>query len=155
MYLSYLGMKTYLAKKGEIERKWWLFNADGQTLGRLSAVIASLLRGKTKPEFTPNVDIGDFVIVVNAEKVKLTGKKELQKVYRKHSGTPGGFKTETVEKLRRRHPERIIENSVRGMLPHTTLGEKQFTKLKVYKGSTHPHQVQKPKEFTFNGRKKK
>ena len=140
-------MKTYLAKKGEVERKWWLVDAQGQTLGRLSSQVAALLRGKTKPEFTPNVDAGDFVIVVNAEKVKLTGKKELQKVYRKHSGTPGGFKEETVQKLRERYPKKIIENAVRGMLPHTTLGEKQFTKLKVYKGETHPHKAQKPQKL--------
>lgn len=137
-------MKSYLAKKNEIERKWWLVNAQGQTLGRLASQVASVLRGKTKPEFTPNVDAGDFVIVVNAEKVKLTGKKELQKVYRRHSGVPGGFKEETLGKLKSRIPEKIIENAVRGMLPHTTLGEKQFTKLKVYRGELHPHKVQKP-----------
>ena len=137
-------MKTFLAKKGEIERKWWLVDAEGQTLGRLSTQIAALLRGKTKPEFTPNVDTGDFVIVVNAEKVKLTGKKELQKVYQRHSGIPGGFKTETVEQVRKKRPIKIIENAVRGMLPHTTLGEKQFTKLKVYEGGKHLHTTQKP-----------
>ena len=114
-------MKTFLAKKGEIERKWWLVDAEGQILGRLSTQIASLLRGKMKPEFTPNVDTGDFVIVVNAEKVKLTGKKELQKVYQRHSGIPGGFKTETVQQVRQRRPIKIIEAAVRGMLPHTTL----------------------------------
>ena len=137
-------MKTFLAKKGEIERKWWLVDADGQTLGRLATGIAGLLRGKTKPEFTPNVDTGDFVIVVNAEKVKFTGKKELQKVYQRHSGTPGGFRTETVEQVRKRRPIKILEAAIRGMLPHTTLGEKQFTKLKVYEGQKHPHTVQKP-----------
>lgn len=137
-------MKTYLAKKGEVERNWWLVNAEGQILGRLASQVAALLRGKTKPEFTPSVDAGDFVIIVNAEKVKLTGKKELQKVYQRHSGTPGGFRTETVEKIRQKHPEKIIENAVRGMLPHTTLGEKQFTKLKVYKGEVHRHKAQKP-----------
>lgn len=140
-------MKTFLAKKNEIERKWWLVNAEGQTLGRLASQIASLLRGKTKPEFTPNVDIGDFVIVVNSEKIKLTGKKELQKVYRSHSGIPGGFKSFTVKQIRQRHPEKLIENAVRGMLPHNTLGEKQFTKLKVYKAEKHPHKAQKPKEW--------
>lgn len=138
-------MKSYLAKTGEVERKWWLVDAEGQTLGRLATSIAELLRGKTKPEFTPNVDVGDFVIVINSEKVKLTGKKELQKSYKRHSGIPGGFKTVTVEQLRQKFPQKIIENAVRGMIPHTTLGEKQFTKLKVYKGSTHPHQMQKPK----------
>lgn len=145
-------MKSYLAKKGEIARKWWLIDADGQTLGRISTQIASLLRGKTKPEFTPNVDTGDFVIVVNAEKIKLSGKKELQKVYHRHSGIPGGFKTETVRYVRERQPRKIIEKAVRGMLPHTTLGEKQFTKLKVYKGSAHPHQVQKPTKLEIKRR---
>ena len=144
-------MKSFLAKKGEIDRNWWLVNAEGQTLGRLATQVSSLLRGKTKPEFTPNVDVGDFVIVVNAEKVKLTGKKELQKKYRRHSGTPGGFKTVTLQELRQRFPEKIIENAVRGMLPHTTLGEKQFTKLKVYKGETHSHHAQKPAKLEPRG----
>ncbi|OGI08871.1 MAG: 50S ribosomal protein L13 [Candidatus Melainabacteria bacterium RIFCSPLOWO2_02_FULL_35_15] len=142
-------MKTFLAKKGEIERKWWLINAESQTLGRLSTQIAALLRGKTKPEFTPNVDTGDFVIVINAEKIRLTGKKELQKVYSRHSGVPGGFRTETVGQLRKRRPVKIIENAVRGMLPHNTLGEKQFTKLKVYQGENHPHVTQKPVKWEF------
>ncbi len=137
-------MKTFLAKKGEIERKWWLIDAEGQTLGRLSTQIAALLRGKTKPEFTPNVDTGDFVIVINAQKVKLTGKKELQKVYSRHSGIPGGFRTETVQQVRQKRPIKIIEAAVRGMLPHNTLGEKQFTKLKVYKDGNHSHIAQKP-----------
>ncbi len=136
-------MKTYLAKKGEIERKWWLLDADGQVLGRLASKAANLLRGKCKPEFTANVDVGDFVIVVNAEKVKITGKKDIQKVYQRHSGTPGGFRTESARHLRERFPQKLIENAIRGMLPHTTLGEKQFTKLKVYKGEAHPHQAQK------------
>ena len=140
-------MKTFLAKKNQIDRKWWLVDAEGQILGRLASYVAEILRGKTKPEFTPNVDTGDFVIVVNCEKVKLTGKKELQKVYQKHSGIPGGFKTTTVEQMRKRRPEKIIENAVRGMLPHNTLGEKQFTKLKVYRGNTHPHKSQKPQTW--------
>lgn len=140
-------MKTYLAKKGEVERKWWLFNAEGQTLGRLASRIAKILRGKTKPEYTQNVDVGDFVIVVNAEKVKVTGKKELKKVYYRHTGFPGGFKEESLAWIRERHPERVIEHAVRGMLPHNTLGEKQFTKLKVYKGPAHPHKAQKPQKF--------
>ena len=145
-------MITFLAKKDQIERKWWLVDAEGQILGRLATEIAEVLRGKKKPEFTPNVDAGDFVIVVNCEKVKLSGKKELQKVYQRHSGIPGGFKTITVEQLRKKHPEQIIEKAVRGMLPHTTLGEKQFTKLKVYKGPAHPHDVQKPKKLTIKSK---
>ncbi len=140
-------MKSYLAKKEEVNRNWWFVDAEGQTLGRLATQVASLLRGKTKPEFTLNVDVGDFVIVVNAEKVKETGKKEQQKVYRRHSGMPGGFKSITLEKLRQKFPEKIIEKAIKGMLPHTTLGEKQFTKLKVYKGETHPHKAQKPKKL--------
>ena len=136
-------MKTYLAKKGEIERKWWLIDANGQILGRLASKAANLLRGKGKPEFTLNVDVGDFVVVVNADKVKLTGKKELQKVYQRHSGTPGGFRTESARHLKGRFPQKLVENAIRGMLPHTTLGEKQFTKLKVYKGESHPHKAQK------------
>ncbi|MBI3591425.1 MAG: 50S ribosomal protein L13 [Candidatus Melainabacteria bacterium] len=147
-------MKSYLAKKGEVERKWWLVDAEGQTLGRLASQVAAILRGKTKPEFTPNVDVGDFVIVINSEKIKLSGKKELQKVYERHSGTPGGFRSVTVEQLRQKFPQKIIEKAIRGMLPHTTLGEKQFTKLKVYKGSSHPHQVQKPKKWEPRSRTK-
>ena len=137
-------MKTYLAKKNEVERKWWIVDAEGQILGRLATKVAEVLRGKNKPEFTANVDTGDFVIIINSEKIKLSGKKELQKVYRKHSGVPGGFRTRTVQEQRQKQPRKIIENAIRGMLPHTTLGEKQFTKLKVYKGETHPHQMQKP-----------
>ena len=148
-------MKTYLAKNEEVKRQWWLVDAQGQTLGRLSTQVAEILRGKNKPEFTANVDIGDFVIVVNAEKVNLSGKKEIQKTYKRHSGTPGGFKVETVEKLRKRFPEKIIENAIRGMLPHTTLGEKQFTKLKVYKGENHPHKTQSPKVLTVSGKRSK
>ena len=140
-------MKTYLAKKDDVERKWWLIDAEGQTLGRLSSKIASILRGKTKPEFTPHVDAGDFVIVVNANKVKVSGKKELQMVYRRHSGIPGGYRSETLQKLRKRRPEKILRNAVRKMLPSTTLGEKQLTKLKIYIESTHPHSSQKPERM--------
>ena len=146
-------MKTFLAKKGEVERKWWLIDAEGQILGRVASEIALLLRGKKKPEFTANVDVGDFVIVVNCEKIKLTGKKELQKVYERHSGVPGGFKSINVGKLRQQFPQKIIEKAVRGMLPHTTLGEKQFTKLKVYKGDSHPHQMQKPMKWVAKNKK--
>lgn len=143
-------MKSYLAKKNEVERKWWLIDAEGQILGRLASQVASILRGKNKPEFTQNVDVGDFVIVVNSEKVKVTGNKEHKKVYQRHSGMPGGLKTITLSDLRHKHPEKIIEKAVKGMLPHTTLGEKQFTKLKVYKGGAHPHKVQKPKEWKIS-----
>ncbi len=142
-------MKTYLAKKGEVKREWWVVDAEGQILGRLATKIASILRGKDKPEFTRNVDVGDFVIVINAEKVKLTGKKELQKKYYRHSYISGGFKEETVEQLRKRFPEKILEKAVRGMIPHTTLGEEQFKKLKVYKGSTHENKSQNPKVLSI------
>ena len=144
-------MKTFLAKKSETEKKWWLVDAKGQTLGRLASQVASLLRGKTKPEFTPHIDTGDFVIVVNAEKVLLTGKKEIQKVYRRHSGIPGGFKTQTVKEVREKRPVKLIETAVKGMLPHTTLRQEQFTKLKVYQGGEHPHKSQKPMGWKIKG----
>ncbi len=140
-------MKTYIAKTGEIERKWYLIDAEGQTLGRLTSRIASILRGKTKTTFTPSVDMGDFVIVINAEKVHVTGNKSQQKMYRHHTGYPGGFRETSFDKLIQKHPERIIEKAVRGMLPHTRLGDDQYTKLKVYKGTEHPHQAQQPIEI--------
>ncbi len=137
-------MKTYSAKEAEIEKTWHVIDADGQVLGRLAVEVANILRGKHKPEFTPHVDTGDFVVIVNAEKVKVTGRKELQKVYYRHSGHPQGFKQETLGSLRQRRPTEIIERAVKGMLPHTTLGREQFTKLKVYVGAEHPHEAQKP-----------
>ena len=143
-------MKTYLPKSSEVNKKWWLIDAEGQTLGRLSSKIALILKGKTKPEYTPNVDVGDFVVVINAEKVKVSGKKELQKEYNQHTGIIGNLKTTTVEKLRQKHPERIIELSVKGMLPKNTLGRSQFKKLKVYKGADHPHTSQKPEVLSVN-----
>lgn len=143
-------MKSYLAKTGEVKRKWWVVDAEGQTLGLLSSKIASILKGKTKPEYTPNVDTGDFVIVINAEKIRVSGKKELQKNYYHHSGVPGGLKVTSLEKLRADKPERIIEHAVKGMLPKNTLGRKQLLKLKVYKGQEHPHQSQNPESFSLN-----
>lgn len=147
-------MKTYSAKPHEIEQQWYLVDADGQTLGRLATQIANILRGKNKPEFTPHVDCGDFVVVVNAEKVRVTGKKEEDKVYRWHSGYPHGFKEESLHHLRERRPAAIIERAVRGMLPHTRLGDRQFTKLKVYAGPEHPHQAQQPQPLTIQTRTK-
>lgn len=138
-------MKTYCAKPQEVAGQWHLVDADGLTLGRLATRVADILRGKNKPEFTPHVDCGDFVVIVNAEKVKVTGRKEQQKLYRRHSGYPGGFREETLEHLRQRRPVAIIERAVRGMIPHTRLGDHQFTKLKVYEGSEHPHAAQRPK----------
>ena len=136
--------KTYLPPIDSIERNWYIVDAAGQRLGRLASEIATVLRGKNKPTFTPHMDTGDFVIVINAEKVDVTGRKRSQKLYRRHSGRPGGMKTETFAKLQARIPERIIEQAVKGMLPKTTLGRQLFTKLKVYAGTDHPHQAQMP-----------
>lgn len=138
------GGRTYQAKPGEIERRWYLVNARGKVLGRLASQVAVLLRGKGKPQFTPHVDTGDFVIVVNAEKVHLTGKKLTQKVYYRYSGYPGGMKATTAGTLLKRHPERLIQHAVRGMLPKGKLGDALYKKLKVYAGERHPHQAQKP-----------
>tara|TARA_B100000212_G_C27015321_1_gene380889 strand:+ start:81 stop:512 length:432 start_codon:yes stop_codon:yes gene_type:complete len=136
--------KTTTPSVENIKREWFLIDAKHKTLGRLATEIAVILRGKNKPSFTPHLDTGDFVIVVNAEKVEVTGKKSSQKLYRRHSGRPGGMKIEKFETLQERIPERIIEQAVKGMLPHNTLGRQQFRKLKVYKGSEHPHEAQNP-----------
>ena len=140
-------MKTYSAKPTEITRAWHLVDADGKTLGRLAVEVTNLLRGKNKPEFTPHMDCGDFVVVINAEKIHVSGNKEEQKVYYRHSGFPGGFKQENLAAVRRRRPELIIERAIKGMLPHTRLGRQQFTKLKVYAGAEHPHSAQQPKPY--------
>jgi large subunit ribosomal protein L13 len=142
--------KTYLPPQASLEREWYIVDATDKRLGRLASEIAMILRGKNKPQFTPHMDTGDFVIVVNAEKVAVTGKKRSQKLYRRHSGRPGGMKTETFAKLQQRLPERIVEHAVKGMLPKNSLGKQLFTKLKVYAGPTHPHTAQKPKELTIN-----
>lgn len=136
--------QTYMAKASEVERNWVVLDATDIPLGRLAAVAASMLRGKNKPTFTPNVDTGDYVIIVNAEKVKLTGKKALDKKYYHHSGYPGGIKETTAGKLREEKPERLIETAIRGMLPKSRLGRKQFTHLHVYAGNDHKHQAQQP-----------
>lgn len=141
--------KTPLPTK-DLEQKWYVVDAQGQRLGRLATEIATILRGKNKPSFTPNMDTGDFVIVVNAEKVVVTGKKSEQKLYRRHSGRPGGMKTETFNQLQQRIPERIIEKAVKGMLPKNAMGRKLFTKLKVYAGPEHPHVAQTPETLTIN-----
>ena len=140
-------MKTYSAKPLEVERKWYVIDATDMPLGRLAVAATYLLRGKTKPEFTPNVDTGDFVIVINAEKVIVTGKKETDKIYRHHTGFPGGLKEISFKALMEKDPRLAIEKAVKGMLPHNTLGAEQFTKLKVYAGSEHPHAAQKPVEY--------
>lgn len=142
--------KTYVPPQHSLEQNWYVVDATDQRLGRLATEIARILRGKNKPTYTPYMDTGDFVVVVNAEKVQVTGKKRDQKLYRRHSGRPGGMKTETFAKLQARIPERIIEQAVRGMLPKNSLGRKLFTKLKVYKGSDHPHSAQKPQPITIN-----
>lgn len=139
--------KTYLPPADSLEANWYVIDAADQRLGRLASEVAQILRGKNKPNYTPHMDTGDFVIIVNAEKVVVTGKKRTQKVYRRHSGRPGGMKTETFAKLQARIPERIIEQAIKGMLPKNSLGRRLFTKLKVYVGENHPHQAQKPQEL--------
>lgn len=142
--------KTYLPPVDSLEREWYVVDATDQRLGRLASEIAMILRGKNKPQYTPHMDTGDFVIVINAEKVAVTGKKRSQKLYRRHSGRPGGMKTETFAKLQARLPERIVEHAVKGMLPKNSMGRHLFTKLKVYAGPTHPHTAQQPKELKIN-----
>lgn len=142
--------KTPLPTQESLEQKWYVVDAADRRLGRLATEIATILRGKNKPTFTPHMDTGDFVIVVNAEKVVVTGKKSSQKLYRRHSGRPGGMKVETFDQLQARIPERIVEKAVKGMLPKNALGRKLFTKLKVYQGSEHPHQAQKPEVLNIN-----
>lgn len=141
--------KTYLPPQDSLAPTWYVIDANNQRLGRLASEIAMILRGKNKPTYTPHMDTGDFVIVVNAEKVVVTGKKRTQKLYRRHSGRPGGMKTETFAKLQSRLPERIIEQAVKGMLPKNSLGRQLFTKLKVYAGESHPHQAQKPQALNI------
>lgn len=135
---------TYMAKPGEVERKWYVIDATDVPLGRLSAVVANVLRGKMKPQYTPHVDTGDFVIVINADKVKLTGKKATDKIYYRHSNHPGGLKARTAGDLRANNSRRLVETSVKGMLGKNSLGRRQFTKLHVYGGDVHPHAAQQP-----------
>ncbi|HAI52019.1 MAG: 50S ribosomal protein L13 [Limnochordia bacterium] len=140
-------MKTYAAKPQEVERKWYVVDAEGQTLGRLASQVAAILKGKHKPIYTPHVDTGDHVIVINAEKINLTGKKLHSKRYYRHSGYPGGLKSITAGDLLNRYPERVIRAAVWGMIPHNRLGRKMIKKLKVYAGPEHPHQAQKPEKL--------
>ena len=138
-------MNTYFAKKEEfVDKKWYIVDAEGKVLGRLVTEIANILRGKNKPVYTPHVDTGDFVVVINAEKVKLTGKKLIQKVYYRHSGYIGGLKSITAKELLEKKPEEVIQHAVKGMLPKNRLGRAMFKKLKVYKGAEHPHEAQQP-----------
>ncbi len=145
-----VSFRTYSAKPGEVERQWYVVDAEGKVLGRLASEIAKVLRGKHKPQFTPHVDTGDFVIVTNAEKVGLSGKKKDQKTYFSHSNYPGGVRIDSVKELLRKSPEKIIENAVWGMLPHNNLGRALYKKLKVYAGPEHPHAVQRPVEMKVN-----
>ena len=142
-------MKTYSAKPCEVERKWYLIDAEGKTLGRLASAIANILRGKNKPEFTPNIDTGDFVIVINAEKIKVTGKKLDQKIYYHHSDYVGGMKETTLKEKLAKKPEEVIELAVKGMLPKGPLGRQMYKKLFVYAGPEHKHAAQKPEALTF------
>jgi large subunit ribosomal protein L13 len=142
-------MRTFTPKKDEIEKKWWVINAEGKTLGRLATEVAVLLRGKRKPEFAHFVDCGDFVVVINAEKVNVTGKKLEQKKYYSHSGYSGGLKVKTLKELLEKRPEDVVRKAVWGMIPKGKLGRAVYKKLKVYKGSHHPHEAQKPQEHQF------
>ncbi|GAB6152981.1 50S ribosomal protein L13 [Desulfosporosinus burensis] len=142
-------MTTFFAKAQDQERKWYIIDAEGIPLGRIATEAARLLRGKHKPTFTPNVDTGDHVIIINAEKLVLTGNKLNDKMYRRHSGYPGGLKEVPYKKLMQIMPERAMEHAVKGMLPHNKLGAQMYTKLKVYKGESHPHQAQQPEIWTI------
>ena len=138
-------MSTYSAKQGEVERTWYVIDAKNKVLGKVASKVAVILRGKHKPVFTPHVDTGDFVVVINAKKVHLTGRKLTDKLYYRHSGYPGGLKTMSAEEMLKKKPASLIKHAVRGMLPKNKLGRKQLTKLKVYSSSDHPHKAQTPK----------
>ena len=144
-------MKTYTAKPGEIQREWFLVDAEGQTLGRLATRIADTLRGKGKPAYTPHVDTGDFVVVVNAEKIAVTGSKLDTKIYYRHSGYPGGIRQRTLREQLERRPTEVLRKAVKGMLPKNKLASAQITKLKLYAGPEHPHEAQSPKPLEVNG----
>ena len=143
-------MKTYTVKASEIEREWYIVDAEGKTLGKLASSVAQILRGKHKPIYSPHLDTGDYVIVINADKIRVTGKKLEQKIYYRHSGYPGGLKKIMLRDLLEKHPTRVIQYAVRGMLPKNRLGRKMFKKLKVYAGSTHPHAAQRPKPLEID-----
>ena len=143
--------RTYSPKVGEVERDWYLVDVADLVLGRVSTVIASLLTGKNKPSYAPHVDTGDFVVVVNAGRVRLTGRKEEQKIFYRHSGKPGSLKQETAAQLRQRRPTRILEKAVRGMMPKNRMGRHQLKKLKIYAGTEHPHSAQQPQAFEVVG----
>ena len=142
-------MKTYMSNPDKLEKKWYVVDASGMVLGRLASEVASVLRGKNKPEFTPNVDTGDYVVVINSEKIKVTGRKLDQKIYYRHSDYVGSLKETTLREMLAKHPERVIEFAVKGMLPKGPLGREMMTKLHVYAGAEHPHAAQKPEVLTF------
>ncbi len=142
-------MKSYIAKPQEVERKWYVLDAEGKTLGRLASEAASILRGKKKPIYTPHVDTGDYVIIINAEKVEVTGKKRKEKIYKRHTGYPGGLREITFEKLQAKNPEEIIRHAIKGMMPKGSLGRQMYKKLKVYAGNEHNHAAQKPEVWEF------
>ena len=144
-------MKTYYEKPSEVQREWLLVDATDMTLGRLASEVAQILRGKNKPTYTPHIDTGDFVVIVNAEKIKITGAKATDKVYYRHTGYVGHLKSETFTEAMEKHPTRVIEHAVRGMLPKGTLGTQMYKKLKVYAGPEHPHQAQNPRKIELKG----
>jgi large subunit ribosomal protein L13 len=146
-------VKTYSPKAADIQREWFVIDAKDQTLGRLATQVAVLLRGKHKPMFAPHMDVGDYVIVLNCDKIRVTGRKLDQKIYYRHSGYPGGLRAESLRDTLRKHPERVIQTAVRGMLPKNRLGRKMIKKLKIYAGDTHPHQAQQPKVFELTARR--
>jgi large subunit ribosomal protein L13 len=145
-------MKTHAVKASEIQRNWYVVDADGQVLGRLASEIARILRGKHKPIYSPHLDTGDYVVVVNAAKIQVTGQKETQKFYYRHSGYPGGLKSASVAHVRSRFPERIVEHAVKGMLPHNALGRQMYRKLKVYGGAIHPHNSNNPQTLSIEAK---
>jgi large subunit ribosomal protein L13 len=142
-------MSSFIAKPHEVERKWYVIDAEGKTLGRLASEIASILRGKKKPIYTPHVDTGDYVVVINSEKVEVTGKKRKEKIYKRHTGYPGGLRETTFEKLLEKHPEEIIRHAVKGMMPKGKLGRQMYKKLKVFVGPEHTHEAQQPEVWNF------
>ena len=142
-------MKSYIAKAGDIQHNWYVIDAEGKTLGKPAAETAMILRGKKKPTYTPHMDCGDYVVVINAEKICVTGKKESDKIYKRHTGYPGGLREMTLAEMRAKKPEEIIRHAVKGMMPKGKLGRAMFKKLKVYAGPEHPHTAQQPEEWTF------
>jgi large subunit ribosomal protein L13 len=142
-------MSSFIQKPAEVERKWYVVDAEGKTLGRMASEVAAILRGKNKPTFTPHVDCGDYVIVINAEKVAVTGKKRQEKIYKRHTGYPGGLRELTFEQLMEKHPEEVVKHAIKGMMPTGKLGRQMYKKLKVYAGPEHNHQAQKPEVLDF------